>query len=227
MKLLGCSSLFVLLLTGCAGDLLKPVPLDDANRGNVEAAGRITVTMQQTPGFLFNTPSTALVGAGMAKWKDPENAPSWSSVTRIHGVPDFTETVREGLLNGLTATAPSLSFSTGEERQPYSTKLETAYVRQYPTDYVLEIRSQYGSFSYGPLSWKTYFLNYSGQARLIRTSDEIVVWKATCMVPASDHDELKVPAEDFLEGDGALLQKAAHFSTKECTRQLLASYSTS
>lgn len=225
MKPLSCLLLLALLLTGCAGDLLKPVPLDDTDRENVEASGRITVTMQQTPGFLFNTPSTALVNAGMARWNDPESAPSWPGIMRIHGVPDFTETVRDEVLNGLTATAPALSFSTGDGRQPYSTKLETAYVRQYPTDYVFEIRSQYGSFSYGPLSWKTYALNYSGQARLIRTSDEIVVWKATCTVPAGDHDELKVPAEDFLDGDGALLRKAAQFSTKECARQLLAAYS--
>ena len=227
MKFSMCMPLFVVILTGCAGDLLKPVTLNDSERANVEASGEITVTMQQTPGFLFNTPSTALVGAGMAQWKDPADAHSWSGVTRSHGVPDFTETVREEFLNGLTAMAPALNFLAVDGREPYSTKLETAYVRQYPTDYVLEVRSQYGSFSYGPLSWKTYYLNYSGQARLIRTSDEFVVWKATCSVPAGDHDKLKVPAEDFLEGDGALLRNAADFSTKECARQLLAAYSTS
>lgn len=224
MKRFSCTSLLIFLLTGCAGELLKPVPLDAANRQRVEAAGDITVTMQQTPGFLFNTPSTALVGAGMARWKDPGNAPSWVNVTRTHGVPDFTDTLREALLNGLTVTAPSVSFSTSEGRQPYSTKLETAYVRQYPTDYVLEVRSQYGSFSYGPMSWKTYFLNYSGQARLIRTADEVVVWKATCSVPAKEHAELQVPAEDFLAGDGELLRKAAEFSTGNCADQLLAAY---
>lgn len=115
MKFLSCLSL--LLLAGCAGDLLRPVPMGDSDRQSVEASGQTTVTMQQTPGFLFNTPSTALVGAGMGRWKDPENAPSWPNVTRIHGVPDFTETVRDELLDGLTATAPTLSFSTGNARQ--------------------------------------------------------------------------------------------------------------
>ena len=227
MKNFICLPLLVLLLTGCAGDLLKPVTINDADRANVEASSLVTVTMQQTPGFLFNTPSTALVGAGMARWKDPADAHSWTGVTRTHGVPDFTETVREELLTGLSVLTPTLSFSSVDGRQPYSTKLETAYARQYPTDYVLEVRSQYGSFSYGPLSWKTYYLNYSGQARLIRTSDEVVVWKATCSVPAGDHDELKVPAEDFFEGDGMLLRQAASFSTSECARQLLAAYGSS
>ena len=214
------------MLTGCAGELLKPVHLNGADRANVEASGHVTVTMQQTPGFLFNTPSTALVGAGMAQWRDPADAHSWAGVSRNHNVPDFTESVRKELLSGITAVAPTVNFSAADERQPYSTKLDTAYVRQYPTEYVLEVRSQYGSFSYGPLSWKTYYLNYSGQARLIRTSDEIVVWKATCSVPASDHNELEVPAEDFFEGDGTTLRNAAQFSTSECARQLLAAYST-
>lgn len=227
MKNYICLPLLALMLAGCAGDLLKPVAINDTVRTNVEASSLVTVTMQQTPGFLFNTPSTALVGAGMAQWKDPADAHSWTGVTRTHGVPDFTETVRGELLSGLSVMAPTLSFSPVEGRQPYSTKLETAYARQYSTDYVLEVRSQYGSFSYKPLAWKTYNLNYSGQARLIRTSDEVVVWKATCSVPAGDHDELKVPAEDFLEGDGTFLRKAAHFSTTECARQILAAYSSS
>ena len=227
MKSFICLALLVILLTGCASDLLKPVTINDADRANVEASSLVTVTMQQTPGFLFNTPSTALVGAGMARWKDPADAHSWTGVTRTHGVPDFTETVREELLTGLSVLTPTLSFSSVDGRQPYSTKLETAYARQYPTDYVLEVRSQYGSFSYGPLSWKTYYLNYSGQARLIRTSDEVVVWKATCSVPAGDHDELKVPAEDFFEVDGMRLRQAAIFSTPECARQLLAAYGSS
>lgn len=227
MKLSLYWSLMVIILAGCAGELLKPVAMNAADRANVEASGQVTVAIQQTPGFLFNTPSTALVSAGMAQWKDPADAHSWSGITRHHGVPDFTETVKTELLDGLTVEVPTLSFSTVDERQPYSTKAETAYVRNHKTNYVLEVRSQYGSFSYGPLSWKTYFLNYSGQARLIRTADELVVWKATCSVPAGDHDELKVPAEDFLEGDGSLLRKAAQFSTKECARQLLAAYSSS
>lgn len=225
MKISSYIAILAFVLTGCAGDLLKPVHLDDVDRANIEASGDVTVTMQQTPGFLFNTPSTALVGAGMAQWRDSADAHSWPGITRHHNVPDFTESVRKELLSGMMDTAPTLNFPAVDERQPYSTKLETAYVRQYPTEYVLEVRSQYGSFSYGPLSWKTYYLNYSGQARLIRTSDEIVVWKATCSVPASDHNELEVPAEDFFEGDGTLLRKAAQFSTSECARQLLAAYS--
>ena len=216
---------FVLLLTGCAGDLLKPVALNSVERSNIERSGDITVSMQQTPGFLFNTPSTALVGAGMAEWKDPATAHSWAGVTSRHGVPDFTDTVRDGLQQQLEVLVPTISFSMADGRQPYSTKLETAYVRQYPTAYVLEVRSQYGSFSYGPLSWKTYYLNYSGQARLIRTSDEAVVWKATCSVPAKGYDQLAVPAEDIFEGDGTRLRGAAEFSTDECVRQLLAAYS--
>ena len=226
MKISSYIAILAIMLTGCAGDLLKPVQLDEADRANVEASGHVTVTMQQTPGFLFNTPSTALVGAGMAQWRDSADAHSWSGVTRIHNVPDFTEAVRKELLSGMMAIAPTVNFSAVDERQPYSTKLETAYVRQYPTEYVLEVRSQYGSFSYGPLSWKTYYLNYSGQARLIRTADEVVVWKATCSVPASNHNELEVPANDFFEGDGTTLRNAAQFSTSECARQLLAAYST-
>lgn len=226
MKLTVALTLLLLFLSGCAGDLLKPVAMTAADRSTIEASGPVTVAMQATPGFLFNTPSTALVGAGMARWKDPENAPSWPGMMKLHGVPDFTDTVREQFVDGLTVIAPALSFNAADQRQPYSTKLETGYVRQYPTDYVLEVRSQYGSFSYGPMSWKTYALNYSGQARLIRTSDEMVVWKATCSVPAGANDALKVPASDFLEGDGELLRQAAQFSTSDCARQLLNAYTT-
>jgi hypothetical protein len=97
-------------------------------------------------------------------------------------------------------------------------------VRQYGTDYVLEVRSQYGSFVYGPLSWKTYMLNYSAQARLIRTADEAVVWKHTCQVPAKENEVLQVPVEDFLVGEGEQFRAAAKYSTDSCARQLLADY---
>ena len=89
MRVLTC--VFLVGLSGCAAELLKPVNLSDADRAAVEASGSVTVTMQNTPGFLFGIPNSALVDAGAADWMDPLNAPTWPRITQIHNIPDFTE----------------------------------------------------------------------------------------------------------------------------------------
>jgi len=223
MKLLITTIALAITLTGCAGTLMQPVQITTDDRAQFEASGPVTVSMQVTPGIMFNTPTGAVVDYAMWSFKDPADAPSWKKVSAEHDVADLTETVRDKFIADLSNRS-ALLLSPVDERQPYSTKEETAYVRQYPTDYVLEVRSQYGSFHYGPLSWKTYFLNYSGQARLIRTADEVVVWKETCQVKAKESDVLQVPYDDFFGGNGEKLRAAAAHATDSCVAQLSASY---
>jgi len=218
-KLHLCATL-AFVLTGCAGNLMQPVAMNSDARANFVQAESIAVTMQSTPGFMFTTPAGALVSAGMAKWKDPSRAPSWSSITTVHDVPDFTDTVKTKFLSNIASDIMVLEIETLEARQPYSTKEETAYVEQISADYVLEIRTQFGSFGYKPLAWKTYVMNYSGQARIIRTSDQAVVWKASCIVKASESPVLEIPGDDFLEQDGEQFRQAAAYVTDSCARQL-------
>jgi hypothetical protein len=115
-----------LTLAGCAGTLLQPVPMTAADRTQFEDSGSVTVTMQETPGFMFMTPSGALVNAGMADWKDPENAPSWPRITSMHGIPDFTDTVREKFQTGLENEVAILTYALADDRQPSNTREEAA-----------------------------------------------------------------------------------------------------
>ena len=211
-------------LSGCVGTLLEPVPLSNNDRAQFLSAEPVVVTMQKTPGFLFNTPAGALVNAGTATWLKPEEAPSWPRITAQYGIPDFTDAVRSKFVSSLERSLGPRSIETAADRLPFSEKQEFGYVARYDADYVLEFRTQYGSFHYLPLQWKTYAMNCTGQARIIRVSDQQVVWNATCSVGASDNPSLKVPAKDFLEGDGKLLKQAATFVTDSCTDQLLGQF---
>lgn len=213
---------------GCAGNLLKPVSFAPGEKAKIRQSRPIVVTMQETPGFMFNTPSGALVDAGMARWREPGNAPTWSRITEAHNVPDFTESVRNKFVADLKRQGGGYTFARPPaEREPFSYDENTAYVTKYNTDYVMEFRTQNGTFHYGPLSWKTYHMSYFGQARIIRTADQAVVWKANCSIKSSDNPLLEVPVEDFLADEGRRLRDAASYVTTECARQLLKSFNAS
>ena len=214
----------VIFLAACAGDLLKPIPLAVEEKAKIRSSGAITVTMQKTIGFLFNTPSGAVVDAGLARWKDPSKAPNWAGINRMHKVPDFTESVRNKFISALKKKSRSYKFVAAKQREPHSYKQETDYVDKYKSKYVLEFRTQHGSFMYGALSWKTYSLNYFGQARIIRVADKQVVWKGNCSVSSKDNALLQVPVADFINGDGKQFKSAAAHVTSSCAKQLLSSF---
>ena len=77
MRSLLAAIALAITLSGCAGTLMQPVSITADDRAQLEASGAVTVSMQVTPGIMFNTPAGAIVSAGMASFKDPTTAPSW------------------------------------------------------------------------------------------------------------------------------------------------------
>ena len=208
--------------SGCASSSLQPVSITESERSEVLAADPIFVTRVDTPGFLFNTPAGAVAAADITtNWNNRPVTPSWSGIANIHGVPDFTDSVTTKFTEGLRTVYGPSRFEIVDDRLAQDTEAPVDYVIDYPSNYVLEIRTQFGSFHYLPLKWKTYAMNYSAQARLIRTNDQAIVWSARCHVKASQDPALKVPYDDFIGGDGEGLRNAASLTTQECANQLI------
>ncbi|WGL15910.1 hypothetical protein PVT68_14165 [Microbulbifer bruguierae] len=214
IKIISLSLLSV--IGGCAAlPLTIPVTPEEAS-----AIGKstVTITHQQTQGFLFNTPSTALVNAGMAEWVDPSKAITWGGVLKGNRVPDFTESVANEFKNQVTE---SIVFIDSGQTEPLDQSADfSRLTSKYNTDYILEIRTFYGGFSYGPLAWDTYNLNYSADAVVVRTSDQAAVWKMKCDIGPEEGNPLKVPGEDFLKEDGEKFRAAAAYATTYCGKQL-------
>lgn len=210
------SLLMATALGGCAA-LPLTIPVTP-NEASAIRNSTVTVTHQQTRGFLFNTPSTALVNAGMAEWVDPSKAITWGGILKGNNVPDFT-----------TAVAKSFKEQIGDRKdivesgqiEPFDDSADfSRLTSKYTTDYILEIRTFYGGFSYGPMSWDTYNLNYSADAVVVRTSDQTPVWKMKCDIGPEEGNPLKVPGDDFLKEDGDKLRAAAAYATSYCGKQL-------
>lgn len=214
LKLIFLSTLAI--LGGCAAvPLTIPVTPEEASqiRGST-----ITITHQQTQGFMFNTPSTALVNAGMAEWVDPSKAITWRGILDGNRVPDFTESVADEFKNRVFE---SIVFVDSGQTEPFDQSADfSRLTNKYNTDYILEIRTFYGGFVYGPLAWNTYNLNYSADAVVVRASDQTPVWKMKCDIGPEEGNPLKVPGEDFLKEDGDKLRAAADYATTYCGQQL-------
>lgn len=217
--ILGFVVSLAMTLAACA-PLPREIPLEPAEQHTVRNAS-VAVTRQLTPGFIFTTPSKALVDAGMFRWKDPDQALTWGLMTRTHGVPDFTET----MLNVFVQAVEGRQLVRSNRTETWQQTDDFSYlVGHYQTDYVLELRTMNGIFGYKPLAWKTYQMNYFGEALLIRMSDLTAVWKASCAARAEDDNPLTLPGSDFLAGDGELFRAAAAYATRTCGEQLANAY---
>lgn len=213
----------LVLITSCA-PLPKKIPVQNEDRSAVQGA-EIIVTRQQTPGFIFTTPSKALVDAGMALWADPEKAISWSSVTQEHRVPDFTLAVQESFLDDLAGSKHRTGLQASDSVEPWEESDDFSRLSEkYTSDYVLEFRTRMGVFGYKPFAWRTYRMSYFGELVLIRLTDQKPVWKASCDMRPGDGNPLTLPGSDFLSGDGKLLRAAAAYATKNCGKQLAGAY---
>lgn len=206
----------MVILGGCSA-LPVTIPIEPAEISTIKNS-TVTITYQQTQGFLFNTPSTALVNAGVAKWIDPDKAITWGKVLKGNKVPDFTEAVAKAF-KAQVGDAFVLKDSGQVEPFDQSDKF-SRLTSKYNTDYILEVRTFFGSFSYGPLSWKTYNLNYSADIVVIRASDKKPVWKMLCSIGPEEGNPLKVPGNDFLSKSGQKLRVAAAYSTSYCGKKL-------
>lgn len=208
--------LLVIMLGGCAA-LPLTIPVESTEISTIKNS-TILVTHQQTQGFLFNTPSTALVNAGVAKWIEPEKAITWGKVLEGNQVPDFTEAVAKEFKRHVEE---HFALRNSGQVEPFDQSADfSRLTTKYNTDYILEIRTQFGSFSYGPLAWKTYNLNYSADVVVVRTSDQKPVWKMLCSVGPEEGNPLKVPGSDFLSENGKKLRSAAAYATSYCGKKL-------
>ncbi len=204
------------ILGGCTA-LPITIPVEPAELSTIKNS-TVTITYQQTQGFLFNTPATALVNAGVAKWIDPDKSITWGKVLKGNQVPDFTESVAKEFKVRVGDTFV-LKDSGQVESFDQSAKF-SRLTSKYDTDYILEIRTFFGSFSYGPLSWKTYNLNYSADIVVIRANDQKPVWKMLCSIGPEEGNPLKVPGSDFLSENGEKLRVAAAYATSYCGKKL-------
>lgn len=208
--------LLVVILGGCAA-LPLTIPI---NSNDISALknSTVTITHQQTQGFLFNTPSTALVDAGVAEWVDSDKAITWGRVLQGNQVPDFTESVAKEFKKQVEGNF--ILIDSGQV-EPFDQSADfSRLTSKYDTDYTLEVRTQFGSFSYGPLSWRTYNLNYSADVVVIRSRDQKPIWKMLCSVGPEEGNPLKVPGNDFLSGNGEKLRTAAEYATSYCGKKL-------
>ncbi len=206
----------VVILGGCAA-LPPTIPVEPAEISAIKNS-TIALTHQQTQGFLFNTPSTALVNAGVAEWIDPDKAITWGKVLEGNQVPDFTESVAKEFTKH---AGDNFAFRNSGQVEPFDQSADfSRLTSKYNTDYILEIRTQFGSFSYGPLSWRTYNLNYSADIVVVRSNDQKPVWKMLCSVGPEEGNPLKVPGYDFLSENGEKLRAAAEYATSYCGKKL-------
>jgi hypothetical protein len=208
--------MLVVLVTGCSA-LPATIPADATDIAVVKHS-TVTLTHQNTQGFMFATPAKALVDAGMATWVEPGKAITWSRVLRENRVPDFTAAVAQGFRKEV---GERFEFLESGRVEPFDQSADfSRLATQYDSDYTLEIRTLFGSFVYGPMSWNTYNLRYSADAVLVRRSDQQAVWKSMCGIGPEDGNPLQVPGRDFLSEDGDRLNIAAAYATDYCGRKL-------
>lgn len=205
-------------LTAC-GALPQSIELTEDQ--NTLRSEPITTTIQETPPFMFTTPSKALVDANVAVWVDPEHAPSWQRVLEENRIPDFTETLRDKFVD-MAGDKYGFSFSIADAIEPTEDSADySRLTTQYSSPYILELRTKAGMFGHGPLSWQTMFLNYFADATLIRQSDGKPVWRATCQVRDSESDLLSIPSSDVFDGTGEEFRASADYATTSCATQLV------
>lgn len=211
----------LLVLSGC-GALPQSIEMQES-RTKVFSSD-IVVTVQETPGFIFTTPEVALFDTLTWYSERPDSMPSWEGITAFNEIPDFTAEVREKFVAAVDKKGP-YSFRLAKKVEPAVDSDDfSRLTSQYDAPYILEIRTKYGSFTHGALSWNTFFLNYLSDATLVRTDDGKAIWRASCAIKASESDLLDVPAEDVLDGTGEDFRAAADHATSVCAERLAESF---
>lgn len=208
-------------LSGCGA---LPQSIEFKSDGNDVTAKPITVAVQETPPFMFTTPSKALVDGGVAEWVDPEKAPTWKKVTEANQVPDFTEVLRDKFITRAEEQSNATFLKTDKAEPIKDSEDFTRLTAQYDSAYILELRTKSGMFGHGPISWQTMFMNYFADATLVRNSDGQPVWRATCKVRDEDSDLLSLPSADVFDGSGDEFRAAADFATSSCSKQLVTEF---
>jgi hypothetical protein len=209
------------VLSGCAA-LPKSISMDEGSRAALKTS-RIAVVTQETPAFMFTTPTQAIVDGVLLV--DVPAGKRWPALIEHHKVPDFTAAVRRTFVEDLQSRGLGYSISVSDSVEPNNLSADfSRLTEKHDAEFVLEFRTQFGGLGYGVLSWDTYQLNYLGEAVLVRMTDLKPVWKGSCSVRAADNSALTVPGDDFLKGNGELLREAAEYATQSCGQQLLAAF---
>jgi hypothetical protein len=205
------------ILQGCA---TAAINLSAEDRASLKNAPAIYIVRYHSVPFDVMTPKSA-VGAGLvASMTKSSELPSGFELERAFGLPEASSEIAnhfarklasEGQLANLRVVSKPMLLPFKEEVSHYGSK--------YAGGLVLEIYAMH-SAGYQVMHWQTYNFGTWAKVRLIRVTDNKVLWKDMCSVSGQSDDALTLNVTEFEANNGARLKHLSLLGADRCSRIL-------
>lgn len=208
------SIFFVLAVQGCASALYQDISGKDLQ--SVKSSS-VVIKYYQAPPFVLMTPKD-IVGEGLvARLTGSSGLPPGTALVKTYAIQDPTVMLAAETKKTFGAQGIKIA-GIDDKKLPLPVKEATQYPEK--SDYVLELNTPAWLANYLPMNWKTYAFVVRGAGRLIRTSDQAVVWKGYCYHGGYEDERLKFDISEFEKNNAQKVKQALEIGTKVCAGQL-------
>jgi len=217
MRLILCAIVAGVFLGGCATNL-PPVPQDvlSALTGGEK---RITIHYYESPKLnIMSVKSVA--GNGLAATLSKSD--NLSSASQNNPIGEPSEMLAKKFLQDLKANGVR-KISLHAEAHSLPFPKETPNYGD-DSDYSLVVRILGLEANYLPLHWQTYAFSVQGEGKLIRNTDDQVVWQGRCFQSGYRDNRMKLDVTEFDKNDGAKVKELLELGTNECSKKMASNF---
>lgn len=204
-------------LQGCASNLYQPIEPQVLER--IRSGPSVEARYYTTTPFNMTTPAGVVLaeyGDGLAYHVVGEFTGSAQLGTNPKKFDPSVLLVSEAL-SRLKAAGIDVSYTM---KTPLALPIPEPTAYRSDRDYILEFSAAWGAH-YLPLSWKTYALAVGSSARLVRVSDQAVVWKGRCDQAGYSDERLKLDVSEFTKEGSDTFWKALEVGVINCSQQIV------
>ena len=187
MKIL-FSLLLILLIQGCASSLYKKITNEELER--VRSNSSVIVKYYRAPSFYMMTPKEVGGQGWIADLTGSSDLPIGSALVNKYKIQDPTVLLANETASLFKSKRINI-IKIDSNSLPLPVKEETNYSNN--SDYILEFNTPAWLANYLTLNWRTYAFVVRGAGRLIRTSDQVIVWKGYCFHGGYEDDRFHQP----------------------------------
>lgn len=205
--------------TACAtnsGVVPRRADVAKLSEGEVRA-----VTYEPAPFFLASAGKAAAGGLfGLVGGAIAANSMQRAGQAMVaeYSVPDPALTLRERLA---AAVSEQFGLRVTPETAPVDDAVPALRAR-FGSGAVLDTRTLGWQLVYYPSDWRHHHVSYVGRARLVRLSDNKVLWQKGCFIKLQDPKGSRRTVDEYRASNGELLKQKVQEAANRCADELIA-----
>ena len=209
----------LLLLTLSAGCAAKPIPMDHVERASLSSGQELRILYYEPPDFkvppgtmpliMFGAVGGAIAAANMEQSQGQQTVKEY----------DVQDPIIQVSRRFVPRVGALLNVDMFGETSPRQDDDIDSLKREFSQGYILDLKtSKWGIFR---KPFETFhYVAYRGRARIIRISENKIIWQGVCDLEEKDNDKMPHITE-FEANNGALLKDNLTKLAASCADELL------